>query len=292
MPYPYGLFVPAFPLPALQSTTKPRPKWTGFCCQLEFPFLRRRSTLQRIRAAPPAPLRLGDLAALDAACADPDPLRLAVYQRLDSLQVHIPPPPGDVVGVRNIVTVLRAFPADVAYLCHDFAPNFGLSRRRHKTSGRFHFRSAPCRIAERRRPTGQMQTHATDGLPNLHYTRNRPLGQPGSLSAQDQPEISAPAKANQRAFSGVSSIFLPFWRFCDCSHGFYFSLRLTLGIRLSIYYYRYDRLPGWNLYRDSTGKLETAASIRRFQLTTCLSTIHKEGKRGKHDKLRDVSGGK
>ena len=81
-------------------------------------------------------LRLRDLAALDAARADPDPFGLAVHQRLDCLQIHAPPPPGDVVSVRNVVAELRTFPADVAYLCHDFAPNFGVSRHRDNPPGR------------------------------------------------------------------------------------------------------------------------------------------------------------
>ena len=73
---------------------------------------------------------LGDLAFFDATGADPDPLGLAVHQRLDSLQIHAPAPPCDVVGVRDIVAELRAFPAEIAYLCHDLAPNLGVSRWR------------------------------------------------------------------------------------------------------------------------------------------------------------------
>jgi hypothetical protein len=34
------------------------------------------------------------------------------------------------VGVRDVVAVLRAFPANVAYLCHDVTPDFDLSRGR------------------------------------------------------------------------------------------------------------------------------------------------------------------
>jgi hypothetical protein len=73
-------------------------------------------------------LCLGDLAALDAAGADPDPLGMAVYQSLYSLQVHAPTAAGDVVCVRDIIAKLRAFAANVAYLCHDFAPNFVVLR--------------------------------------------------------------------------------------------------------------------------------------------------------------------
>jgi len=76
------------------------------------------------------PLGLGDLAALDAAGADPDPLRIPVDQRFDRLQIHAPAAPGDVVRMRDVIAELRTFPADVAYLCHDVAPDFGVSRRR------------------------------------------------------------------------------------------------------------------------------------------------------------------
>ena len=85
---------------------------------------------------------LGDLAALDAACTHPDPLGVAVHQRLHCLQIHAPAPPCDVVGVRDVVAELRAFPADVAYLCHCFAPNFGLSRRRDQSPSSCHLRCA------------------------------------------------------------------------------------------------------------------------------------------------------
>jgi hypothetical protein len=51
---------------------------------------------------------------------------VAIDQRLHRLQINAPMPTGDVVGVRDVVTKLRAFPADIAYLCHDFAPNFGV----------------------------------------------------------------------------------------------------------------------------------------------------------------------
>jgi hypothetical protein len=46
------------------------------------------------------------------------------------------------VGVRDIIAELRAFPADVAYLCHCFAPNFGLSRRRNQSPSSRHFKCA------------------------------------------------------------------------------------------------------------------------------------------------------
>ena len=93
---------------------------------------------------------LGDFAFLDATGADPDPLGLAVHQRLDRLQIYAPAPPRDVVGVRDIVAELRAFPADITYLCHDLAPNSGDLRQR-----------VP------------LYRQASGNWANLHYTRNR-----------------------------------------------------------------------------------------------------------------------
>jgi len=77
-------------------------------------------------------LCLGDLAVFDAAGADPDALGVTVDERFDCLQIYTPAAAGDVVRVRNVVAELRTFPADVAYLCHDFAPNLGVSCRRGK----------------------------------------------------------------------------------------------------------------------------------------------------------------
>jgi len=67
-------------------------------------------------------LSLGDLAALDAAGADANPLGIAVDQRLHRLQVDVPTAAGDVVGVGDVIAELRPFAADIAYLCHEFAP--------------------------------------------------------------------------------------------------------------------------------------------------------------------------
>jgi hypothetical protein len=66
---------------------------------------------------------LGDFAALDAAGADPEPLGRSVNQRFDRLEVHVPATPRHVVRVRDVIAELRALPANIAYLCHDFAPN-------------------------------------------------------------------------------------------------------------------------------------------------------------------------
>ena len=65
-------------------------------------------------------LSLGNLAGLDAAGADADALRGAVDQGLDSLQIDVPAAARNVVRVRDVVTELRAFAANIAYLCHDF----------------------------------------------------------------------------------------------------------------------------------------------------------------------------
>ena len=78
------------------------------------------------------PLRLGYLAGLDAGGADADALGCAVNQGLDSLEIDVPAAPRDVVRVGDVITELRAFAANVAYLCHDFAPNL------------FFFRAAGC----------------------------------------------------------------------------------------------------------------------------------------------------
>ena len=65
-------------------------------------------------------LSLGDLATLDAAGADADALGGAIHEGLHSLQIHVPTAPRNVVCVRDVVTELRAFAANIAYLCHDF----------------------------------------------------------------------------------------------------------------------------------------------------------------------------
>ena len=63
-------------------------------------------------------LGLGDLAALDAVGADADALAGAVHESLDSLEVDAPTAAGHVVGVRNVVSELRAFAANITYLRH------------------------------------------------------------------------------------------------------------------------------------------------------------------------------
>jgi len=63
-------------------------------------------------------LRLGDFAALDAVGADADALCRSVDERMDGLKIRAPTAPGYVVGVRDVIAKLRAFAANVAYLCH------------------------------------------------------------------------------------------------------------------------------------------------------------------------------
>ena len=65
----------------------------------------------------------GDLAALDAACADANPLRGTIHEGFDGLKIYIPAAPRNVVRVRDIVAKLRAFAANITYLCHYIAPN-------------------------------------------------------------------------------------------------------------------------------------------------------------------------
>src|SRR5580698_11098614 len=121
-------------------------------------------------------LRFGDLAGLDAGGADADALGVAVNQRLDGLQIDVPAAPRHVVRVRNVVTELRAFAANIAYLCHCFAPNFGVSCCR--------VRALRTLLESRSdwafpwaypsgEPSGCDETHVTASLPNLQYTRNR-----------------------------------------------------------------------------------------------------------------------
>src|SRR6185437_2155828 len=62
---------------------------------------------------------LNNLAGLDAAGADANPLGNTVRNGLYPLQVRIPAPPRHVVRVRDIVTKLRPLAAKLTYLCHD-----------------------------------------------------------------------------------------------------------------------------------------------------------------------------
>jgi hypothetical protein len=64
-------------------------------------------------------LALYDFAGLDAAGADAHALADAVGDGLHRLQVDVPATAGGVVGVRDVVTELRAFAAKITFLCHD-----------------------------------------------------------------------------------------------------------------------------------------------------------------------------
>jgi len=75
-------------------------------------------------------LRLDDLAGLDAAGADADALSAALDFGLHRTEVNVPAPAADVVRVRDIVSELRTFAADLANLCHDVTPCFQNSRQR------------------------------------------------------------------------------------------------------------------------------------------------------------------
>ena len=86
--------------------------WVGPRIQVEEP---------PIRAA--KRLRLGDFAALYAAGAYANALCRAIDQGLHRLQVHVPAPTRHVVRVRDVIAKLRAFAANIAYLCHCSTPN-------------------------------------------------------------------------------------------------------------------------------------------------------------------------
>jgi hypothetical protein len=60
-----------------------------------------------------------DFAGLDAAGADAHALAAAIDLGLDGLQVDVPATAGGVVGVRDVVAELRAFAAEITFLCHD-----------------------------------------------------------------------------------------------------------------------------------------------------------------------------
>lgn len=64
-------------------------------------------------------LALNDFAGFDAARADANALAAAVHLSLDGLKIHVPAPTGGVVGVGDVIAKLRAFAAEIAFLCHD-----------------------------------------------------------------------------------------------------------------------------------------------------------------------------
>jgi hypothetical protein len=64
-------------------------------------------------------LTFDDFAGLDAAGADANALASAVDFGFDGLEVDVPAATGGVVGVRDVVTELRAFAAEITFVCHD-----------------------------------------------------------------------------------------------------------------------------------------------------------------------------
>jgi hypothetical protein len=83
------------------------------------------------------------------------------------------------VRVRDVVAELRTFPANIAYMCHDFAPN----PSRFRAAGFCRPLQAPpsslkpmrsIRASLPGRPSGRIETCYPASLSNLQYTRNRP----------------------------------------------------------------------------------------------------------------------
>jgi hypothetical protein len=66
-------------------------------------------------------LGLDDLPSFQTAAADANPPCTAPNLCLHRVQIHIPPPPGDVVRVRNVIPKLRTLAANTANLCHVFS---------------------------------------------------------------------------------------------------------------------------------------------------------------------------
>src|SRR5271165_1422838 len=68
-------------------------------------------------------LGLDDFAALDAAGADAHSLGTAFHLGFHRAKVDAPTPASDVMRVRDVVSELRAFAADLTDLSHDKTPN-------------------------------------------------------------------------------------------------------------------------------------------------------------------------
>jgi hypothetical protein len=64
-------------------------------------------------------LAFDDFASLDAGRADADALARTVNYGLDRLQIDVPTTAGRVMGVRDVVSELRAFAAEITFGCHD-----------------------------------------------------------------------------------------------------------------------------------------------------------------------------
>ena len=59
-----------------------------------------------------------DFAAAQAACADPNALRLTVDQGSDRLEVRLEDPLGLVVGMTDVMAGLATFATEIACKCH------------------------------------------------------------------------------------------------------------------------------------------------------------------------------
>lgn len=77
-------------------------------------------------------LGFDDLAGFDAAGADAHAFAAAFDLGLDRLEVWVPTAASGVVCVGDIVAELRAFAAELAFLCHDGTPIFSGLRRQAK----------------------------------------------------------------------------------------------------------------------------------------------------------------
>ena len=158
------------------------------------------------------------LPGLDAARAHTNPLRRAIHKSLHRLQIHVPPAPRHIVRVRNVISELRPFAANVAYLCHRPTPRFvGISRRLCR-SRRFlrrpvlrareplaRTRARPCRLAEfsvYREPASQprrplLQRHRLRRLPRLRMSANVPPFADHFQAPQHNEIVPAPPQARE-----------------------------------------------------------------------------------------------
>jgi hypothetical protein len=84
------------------------------------------TSLRRCRLGLLGAGRLDYLPGLQTRGADIYPFRNSVYQRPDSLQVRVPPPFSQVVGVGNIMSKSRFLAANLTCFCH-IGPRFVLS---------------------------------------------------------------------------------------------------------------------------------------------------------------------
>jgi fructose/tagatose bisphosphate aldolase len=69
-----------------------------------------------------------DLSSLEAASANANALRTAVYKRSHRLEIWIEAAIGSIVGVADGVTKLRSFVTDFASFCHCSTPLLRLLR--------------------------------------------------------------------------------------------------------------------------------------------------------------------